>query len=133
MNEALTKKLLADFPYLFRDSHSSSMQNGFACGDGWFQLIYKLSQDIEAAARESGLHPDSPDWPQCSQVKEKFGSLRFVVFAIEGFSELNERIHELRLTTLNRSLEICERCGSRLLIELEHCSTCSNNGMQLDP
>jgi hypothetical protein len=111
MNKALTQKLLDDFPRLFRNSHESSMQRGFECGDGWFELIYKLSQDIEAVARESGLIPDSPDWPLCRQVKEKMGSLRFVVFAVDGIAEVNERISELRLAATNRSLHICEQCG----------------------
>lgn len=113
MNDALTKKLLADFPHLYRDRQSSSMQYGFVCGDGWFDLIYKISQDIESAARESGLNPDSPDWPKCRQVKEKFGSLRFVVFAIDGFAELSERISEIVSAAFDRSLAICEQCGKR--------------------
>lgn len=111
MNEALTKKLLDDFPRLYRNRNESSMQHEFVCGDGWFDLIYKLSQDIEAAARESGLNPDLPEWPLCRQVKEKMGSLRFVVFGIKGFSGVNERISELRLAALNRSLQTCEYCG----------------------
>ena len=58
MNEALTKKLLDDFPRLFRNRHETSMQRGFECGNGWFDLIYQLSRDIESAARENGLSPD---------------------------------------------------------------------------
>lgn len=111
MNEELSKKLLDDFPKLFRNRHKTSMQHGFECGDGWFDLIYKLSQDIEAVARESGLSPDSPEWPLCRQVKEKFGSLRFVVFAVDGRAEFNERISKLKLAALNRSFQICEYCG----------------------
>lgn len=111
MNEVLSKKLLDDFPLLFRHREESSMQRGFECEDGWFDLIYKLSQDIEAAAREGGLKPNSPDWPLCRQVKEKTGSLRFVVFAVDGSQEVNERIRELRLAALNSSLNICEQCG----------------------
>lgn len=111
MNEALTKKLLDDFPWLYRNRNESSMQHGFVCGDGWFDLIYKLSQDIEAVARESGLSPDSPEWPLCRQVKEKLGSLRFVVFAVDERFGIYERISELRLAALNRSFQICEYCG----------------------
>lgn len=111
MNDALSKKLFDDFPRLFRHRSESSMQRGFECGDGWFELIYKLSQDIEEAAREGGLKPDAPEWPMCRQVKEKMGALRFVVFSIDGFPEINERISELRLAALNRSLQVCEQCG----------------------
>lgn len=112
MNEALSSKLLHDFPRLFRNRQESSMQCGFECGDGWFDLIYTLSRDIEAAARESGLMLDSTEWPLCRQVKEKLGSLRFVVFAIDGHDEVSERINDLRLAAENRSLQICEKCGN---------------------
>lgn len=108
MNVALSTKLLDDFPQLFRHRNETSMQRGFECGDGWFDLIYKLSEDIEAAARESGLNSDDPAWPLCRQVKEKFGSLRFVVFAVEGYPELSKRISDLRNAALNQSLQICE-------------------------
>ena len=111
MDEKLSEKLLDDFPFLYRDRNNSSMQYGFACGDGWFDLIYQLSLDIEAAARESGLSPDSPEWPRCRQVKEKFGSLRFVIFANERHRVMHNRISDLILTALNRSIEICEYCG----------------------
>ena len=45
MNEALTKKLLDDFPRLFRDRSATSMQRGFECGDGWFDMIYGIICD----------------------------------------------------------------------------------------
>jgi len=48
-----------------------AMQWGFECGDGWFDLIHRLSVDIAEHAQTYGLHP------YASQVKEKFGSLRF--------------------------------------------------------
>lgn len=111
MNEELSQKLLEDFPRLYRDRHDSSMQHGFECGDGWFVLIYQLSLDIEAVAREYGLSPNSPEWPKCRQVKEKLGSLRFVVFANEQHRAMHDRISELILTALNQSVKICEFCG----------------------
>lgn len=111
MNKALTKKLFDDFLYLFRNPHESSLQRGFECGDGWFDLIYKLAGDIEAVARENELNPDSDEWPRCRQVKEKLGSLRFVVFAIEGREEVSERINELRLAAEIKSRQVCEACG----------------------
>lgn len=111
MNVALSKKLLDDFPRLFRHRNESSMQRGFECGDGWFDLIYKLAQGIEAVAHEGGLNPYGKEWPQCRQVKEKMGSLRFVVFAVAEHRAVYERIGELRLAALNQSLQICEQCG----------------------
>ena len=85
MNEQNTKKMLTDFPALFRDALRSSseqqscMGRGFECGDGWFQLIYELCTSIEVQAREMGLDPATEDWPMARQVKEKFGSMRFYI------------------------------------------------------
>ena len=123
MNEELSKKLLDDFPRLYRNRNESSMQDGFVCGDGWFGLIYKLSQDIEEVAREGGLSPDSPEWPLCRQVKEKLGSLRFVVFAVEERLGIYERISELRLAALNRSFQTCEYCGQPGELVTDSCIT----------
>ncbi len=111
MNEELSNKLLDDFPRLFRNRDQSSMQRGFECGDGWFELIYQLSRDIETVARESGLSPDSAEWPKCRQVKEKLGSLRFVVFATDQHRTMYKRISQLRLDALNQSAKTCECCG----------------------
>lgn len=137
MNKELSKKLFDDFPYLFRNRHESSMQRGFECGDGWFELIYNLSQDIEAVARENGLNPDSPEWPLCRQVKEKLGSLRFVIFAVDGLVEVNECISELRVAALNRSLQICEQCGKSGELVTEDCiaTLCPEHARQtaIDP
>lgn len=121
MNDILSKKLLDDFPRLFRDRSATSMQRGFECGDGWFDLIYTLSRDIETVAREGGLSPDSPEWPLCRQVKDKMGSLRFVVFAADGFAQVNERVSELRVDALNRSLQICEQCGKPSVLVTDDC------------
>jgi hypothetical protein len=72
-------------------------------------LILSISsQDIESVARENGLGSIH----QMAVVQTgKEGSLRFVVFAVDGRLALHERISELRLAALNRSLKICEQCG----------------------
>lgn len=79
MNNASTQKLCADFPRLYRGhgNSRSAMQFGFEYGDGWFDLVYRLSAEIEAEAKKLGLDPDSDAWPCALQVKEKFGTLKF--------------------------------------------------------
>jgi hypothetical protein len=116
MNDTLTKKLLDDFPMLYRNRRQTLMKNGFVCGDGWFNLIYELSHSIENAAREDGLKPESANWPLCQEVKEKLGSLRFVVFASAEHQFMNERISELRSTALEKSLHTCSCCGQRIKV-----------------
>ena len=75
MNEKNTEKLLRDFPRLYRGLRC------FACGDGWFPLIHKLSADIENEAMRTGTRMESEQWPQAIQVKEKFGTLRYYIVA----------------------------------------------------
>jgi hypothetical protein len=111
MNESLTKKLMDDFPKLFRKENESALQRGFECGDGWFDLIYKLAQDIETVARENNLNRESDAWPICRQVKQKLGALHFVVFAVEGHAAMSDQISQLRTMAINQSLKICEECG----------------------
>jgi hypothetical protein len=51
MDKKLQDKLLRRFPYLYRgyykDMQSTCMCWGFACGDGWFRLLWVLSLAIE--------------------------------------------------------------------------------------
>lgn len=56
-------------------------ERGIECGDGWFALVNRLSaaceQEIDAMAA-AGVAVEY--WPRASQIKEKFGTLRFRVF-----------------------------------------------------
>ena len=133
MNESNTQKLYADFPRLYRNATVpySCMTWGFACGDGWFDIVYKLSADIEAEARAQGLDPASNVWPAALQVKEKFGTLNFYVgipkdddesedsFAVEQHGQVLSihpvpniaSIRELVSKAADRSATTCQRCG----------------------
>lgn len=80
MSPENTSKLIRDFPKLYREAHplsASSIKYGFSVNDGWYELIYKLSSDIENAATKEGLSHESMDWPMVTQVKQKFGTLKF--------------------------------------------------------
>lgn len=134
MNELNTQKLYADFPRLYRNATDpySCMTWGFACGDGWFDIVYKLSADIEADALAQGLDPASNVWPAALQVKEKFGTLNFYVgipkddesededsVAIEQHGQILsihpvpniESIRALVAEAAHRSATTCQRCG----------------------
>lgn len=101
------EKLLADrFPDfwndLYGDETATCMAHGFQCGDGWFQLIWNLCEEIEAA-----LKSDPVEGFKVEQVKEKFGSLRFYV------SDENPRIEHAIKQAGELSEVTCENCGSR--------------------
>lgn len=131
VNEENTQKLIEDFPRLYRGRECGLMPYGFECGDGWFGLIQKLSFDIEQATRNAGLNSSSEQWPRATQVKEKWGTLRFH-FHIRspGENDLDpvhtlmptgiieprlaiciETLRELISKALEESAGICERCG----------------------
>ena len=109
MTPEKTQQLFDAFPYLYRGRvnpiEESLMAFGFDCDDGWFDLIYTLSQKIEDASRASGLEPQSDSWPEAAQVKEKVGTLRF---------HLNNRT-EMMTSLISDALEVsaktCETCG----------------------
>jgi len=128
MNNVNTKKLFTDFPKLYRQAGNSrsTMQFGFECGDGWFALVYQLSNDIEAEAKKLGLDPQSDAWPCALQVKEKFGKLNFYcdAGAAEGLEPEQaggllslrpwpgiQTIRELIANAEKQSTKICEDCG----------------------
>jgi len=101
MNPDLTKRLADRWPTWFDvhgDIRHTLMPFGFP-GDGWFDLIWKLCEDLEPLV--------GPDF-EVIQVKEKFGGLRFYVD--NATAQANDRISQAE----NDSYEICEECGTRL-------------------
>ena len=51
MKKELDTKLCKDFPKIFAQRNMSMTETcmcwGFECGDGWYELIYKLCTDIQ--------------------------------------------------------------------------------------
>lgn len=99
MNEENTNRLLWDFPGLYDFYYSEVAQPypmtfGFECGDGWFNLIYELSEKLSKDPMVKAV-----------QVKEKFGGLRFYVNTAteEQWDYINKAEEE--------SFRVCEVCG----------------------
>lgn len=102
MRNELEDKLFNEFPEFFKHRENlkaSLMGFGFACGDGWFDLIYKLMKDIKA------VYDTEREYFHVVQVKEKFAGLRFYITAAS--SEVFDLIH----TAEDESYKICESCG----------------------
>lgn len=114
MNKSLTKKLFDDFPKLYRGIAKpiteSSLPFGFGCGDGWYQLIYILSADIENVAKHHAIDQNSEQWPEVTQVKEKFGTLRFYIKC--QALDIQKEVHRLISEAEFKSVTICEQCGA---------------------
>ena len=119
LDEALCKKYPEIFQNRYGDMRETAMCWGFECGEGWYNIIDKLCGNIQShidwrnSQRERLLESNPynvkiPDYvPQvvASQVKEKFGTLRFYyeggddyVFGVVSMAE-------------SMSGVTCETCG----------------------
>lgn len=102
MQKELEAKLIERFPTYFTDMYGdptkTCMAFGCECGKGWFDLIFRLCEDIEKT---------NPENFRVEQVKEKFGGLRFY------YSGGSQEVHDLVNKAESDSYNICENCGTR--------------------
>jgi hypothetical protein len=104
------------FPTLYRNKGFP-----FECGDGWFMVIFKLSQDICAIS----------EYVYAVQVKEKFGSMRFYVefeYDSRGIClapiKDQERIMELIWDAESKTQFMCIECGKEKTRSSLFCKDC---------
>jgi|TARA_R110002110_G_scaffold207138_2_gene419342 hypothetical protein len=110
MKEELDKKLVKAFPLLYGDRNapmqSTAMCWGFACSDGWFDIIWDLSSKLEPLIQKFiDENQDTEAYPRAAQVKEKFGGLRF--YMTYSPDEIFDLISEAEAL----SYKTCEECG----------------------
>jgi len=86
MNTHLADTLTEAFPYLYANIY-------FECDDGWFMILWQLSLKLD------------PLGVQATQVKEKFGALRFYT------DSSSDEIEAIILEAERLSLITCEACG----------------------
>lgn len=103
MNDENTKKLLTAYPLLYRELR----EWGFECGDGWFDLVWQLSAEIELAARLEGIPETSDSWPSVGVLKNKLGDLR-----VQFNAPVSDNTRDLVEKARNKSVEICEICAA---------------------
>jgi hypothetical protein len=109
MNQELDNRLCVKYPKIFADRHkdvkSTAMCWGFECGDGWYQLIDLLCGMIRRHQMYLDRNGKLEHQVVASQVKEKFGGLRFYVSGGDdvtyAYIDFAEQI----------SFMICENCG----------------------
>ena len=103
MNAKNTAYLIGRYPILYQGHEWPLTQNlmafGFECGDGWFKIIDQLSADITALDKRDGTTTIA------TQVKEKFGGLRFYIQS--GSDAVFALIDEAEAL----SERTCEMCG----------------------
>ena len=108
MKKELDELLVTKYPKIFRDRHGSMLETamcwGFDCNDGWFWLLDSLCSSIQSYI-DNNPHLKITQ-VVTTQVKEKFGGLRF--YYIGG----DETINGMVWLAEHQSYNICEQCGS---------------------
>ncbi|KAF2497048.1 hypothetical protein BU16DRAFT_347857 [Lophium mytilinum] len=97
MRDDLTQALYHDFPVLYK-----CMSWGFQNGDGWYEIIRRLSISISNIVASASLEPSEFT---VSEVKEKFGLLRVYI------SNTNNAIQDAIYQSVQESSRTCEKCG----------------------
>jgi len=110
LNKENTSKLINTFPKLYSNFHANypperKVPFEFQCRDGWFELIWDLSEKLQAeiVAIEA---MDCSEIPSVVQVKEKLGTLRLYM------SAYTDNMHNAIKEARERSTVTCEVCGS---------------------
>lgn len=105
MIQHLQDKIFDRYPAIFAENNlprdESAMCRGLECDDGWFTLIETLCRVLQAET-------DHGEAPQvvATQIKEKFGRLRF---RVRNASERQRAMIEFAEAM---SESICETCGA---------------------
>ena len=98
MKQELQERLFKKYPNIFQDKDKPMQQTcmcwGIECGDGWYNIIDNLCSNLSETV-------------VASQVKEKFGGLRFYIW--NGTDEDYDFIDKAE----RESIETCENCGSK--------------------
>jgi len=110
MNEKLDEKLCARYPKIFVNRHAdmqtTAMCWGFEWGDGWYNIIDQLCANIQRHIDWRNRETATVAQVVATQVKEKFGGLRFYYDGgddyIGGLSSMAESMSEVT----------CETCGA---------------------
>ena len=110
MNADKEAQLYAKYPEIFRQKDLPMTQTcmcwGFDCGGGWYKLIDDLCAQIMFVCNLAAVEP-----PSASQVKEKYGMLRFYTDGVAGPELLDDVITSIISCAERRSCYTCEECG----------------------
>lgn len=114
MNALMDAYLVKKCPNLFDDRNKSMKETcmcwGFACGDGWYELLKEACFALEPLVTAMKVK-DPAGWAcgyyRASQIKEKFGTLRFYL------SGGTDEMYAIANKAEEQSATTCERCGKK--------------------
>lgn len=100
MDQMLNDEIIHRYPDLYSGVYYLGV------GPGWYRIIDDLSSKLEKLIIEyRKLNPDCERYPMCSDVKEKYGELRFYMTC--ATDEMLDHIHDAE----KKSSITCEGCG----------------------
>jgi hypothetical protein len=107
MRKELERRLVERWPTWFDVGggiKETAMPRGFEHGDGWFDILWRLCEDLEPLVAGHEF--------EVLQVKEKFGGLRFYVrFDGLRLSHADNAISRHIGAAMEESFRTCEVCG----------------------
>lgn len=110
MKQELDEYLCKVFPKIFAERNlpmqETAMCWGFDCGDGWFNIINQLCQNIQHHIDWKNKKEETVTQVVVSQVKEKYGTLRFY------YSGGDDTIDGMVTMAESMSGVTCEQCGN---------------------
>ena len=111
MKAELQQKLYEKYPNIFRqkdlDKTVTAMCWGISCGDGWYDLIDTLCENIQNRIMNVNRNKPEEEHLICEavQVKEKFGGLCFYTYGSDDY------IDGLVSMAESMSYHICTECS----------------------
>jgi hypothetical protein len=128
MTPELEKQIVEKYYEMFHEETrgpniKSTLFSHIECGDGWFNIIMKLCENLYAMR------------PKVKQIKEKFGGLRFYASFTEDYSEQAWKL--IKQAEIEAS-ETCENCGQPGTLQIVKgwrgtvCDKCHEKWLQRD-
>jgi hypothetical protein len=110
MKDELDRQLCEKYPLIFADRNKSMMEScmfwGFEHGDGWYPIIDSLCDNIQNHIDWQTKQGKTVPQVVATQVKEKFGTLRFYYNGGDDVIDGMVRMAE------SWSAVACEECGA---------------------
>jgi hypothetical protein len=110
MKEELDRQLCDKYPLIFADRNKSMQETcmcwGFEHGDGWYNIIDSLCANIQNHIDWQNRQGEKVPQVVATQVKEKFGTLRFYYNGGDDVIDGMVRMAE------SWSAVACEECGA---------------------
>jgi hypothetical protein len=112
MKSELQQELYEKYPEIFKQKDLPKQQTcmcwGITCGNGWYVLIDELCANIKNRIENVRRnYPDVEILCEATQVKEKYGGLRFYTYGGD------EYINGLISMAESMSYNICSECGDK--------------------